>query len=61
MVREEKKLALDSKSHLELLVRLFKIEEKFIKEEYEEVGKELEKLINDVRYSEVIESYELME
>ena len=55
-----KKLALDSESHLKLLVRLFKMEEMLIKEEYVKLGKKFEILINDVRYSEIIESYKLM-
>ena len=56
----KKKLALNAESHLELLVRLFKMEEMLVKEKYVELGKEFEKLIEEVRYSEVIESYELM-
>jgi hypothetical protein len=55
-----KKLALDSESHLKLLIRLFKMEEMLIKEEYVKLGKKFEILINDVRYSEIIESYKLM-
>lgn len=57
----KKKLALDSESHLHLLVKLFKMEEMLIKEKYEELGKAFEKLIEEVRYSEIIESYDLME
>ena len=55
-----KKLSLDSESHLKLLIRLFKMEEMLIKEEYVKLGKKFEILINDVRYSEIIESYKLM-
>lgn len=57
----KKKLALDAQSHLELLVRLFNIEEVLENGMYGEASKELTSLIEDVRFSEVIESYELME
>ena len=56
----KKSIALDSESHLELLVRLFKMEEMLIKEKYVELGKAFEELIEEVRYSEIIESFELM-
>ena len=60
MSKERKKIALESESHLHLLVSLFKMEEMLIKEEYVKLGKKFEILINDVRYSEIIESYKLM-
>lgn len=56
----KKKLALDSQSHLHLLVSLFKMEEMLIKEKYEELGKAFEELIEEVRYSEIIETYTLL-
>lgn len=59
-VMSKKKLALDAQSHLELLVRLFNIEEILENGMYGEVSKELTSLIEDVRYSEIIESYEIM-
>ena len=61
MSKERKKIALESESHLHLLVSLFKMEEMLIKEKYEELGKAFEKLIEEVRYSEVIEEYNIME
>lgn len=54
------KLALDSKSHLHLLVSLFDMEKMLEGEEYKELGKALEALIEEVRYSEVIEEYKIM-
>lgn len=56
-----KKIALESKSHLHLLVSLFNMEEMLKKEEYVKLGKALEVLIEEVRYSEVIEEYNIME
>lgn len=61
MSKERKKIALESESHLHLLVSLFKMEEMLIKEEYVKLGKAFEKLIDEVRYSEVIEEYNIME
>ena len=61
MSKERKKIALESESHLHLLVSLFKMEEMLIKEEYVKLGKAFEKLIEEVRYSEVIEEYNIME
>jgi len=61
MSKERKKIALESESHLHLLVSLFKMEEMLIKEKYEELGKAFEELIEEVRYSEVIEEYNIME
>lgn len=61
MSKERKKIALESESHLYLLVSLFKMEEMLVKEKYVELGKEFEKLIEEVRYSEVIEEYNIME
>ena len=54
-----KKLALDPKTHLNLLTRLWAIETMI--ELGEEVKEEVQKLIEEVRYSDIIESYELME
>ena len=56
-----KKIALESKSHLHLLVSLFNMEEMLKKEEYVKLGKALVVLIEEVRYSEVIEEYNIME
>lgn len=56
----KKKLALDSESHLHLLVSLFKMEEMLIKEKYEELGKAFEELVEEVRYSKIIEKYTLL-
>lgn len=61
MSKERKKIALESESHLHILVSLFKMEEMLIKEEYVKLGKAFEKLIDEVRYSEVIEEYNIME
>lgn len=61
MSKERKKIALESESHLHILVSLFKMEEMLIKEKYEELGKAFEKLIEEVRFSEVIEEYNIME
>ena len=60
MSKERKKIALESESHLHLLVSLFKMEEMLIKEKYEELGKAFEKIIEEVRFSEVIEEYNIM-
>ena len=61
MSKERKNIALESESHLHLLVSLFKMEEMLIKEEYVKLGKAFEKLIEEVRFSEVIEEYNVME
>ena len=61
MSKERKKIALESESHLHILVSLFKMEEMLIKEEYVKLGKAFEKLIEEVRFSEVIEEYNIME
>ena len=61
MSKERKNIALESESHLHLLVSLFKMEEMLIKEEYVKLGKAFEKLIEEVRFSEVIEEYNIME
>ena len=61
MSKERKKIALESESHLHLLVSLFNMEEMLIKEKYEELGKAFERLIEEIRYSEVIEEYNIME
>ena len=60
MSKERKKIALESESHLHLLVSLFKMEEMLVKEKYEELGKAFEKIIEEVRFSEVIEEYNIM-
>jgi len=60
MSKERKKIALESESHLHLLVSLFNMEEMLIKEKYVELGKAFENLIEEVRYSEVIEEYNIM-
>jgi hypothetical protein len=61
MSKERKKIALESESHLHLLVSLFKMEEMLMKEKYEKLGKAFEELIEEVRYSEVIEEYTIIE
>ena len=61
MSKERKKIALESESHLHLLVSLFKMEEMLEKEEYVKLGKAFEKLIQEVRYSEVIQEYNVMQ
>ena len=61
MSKERKNIALESESHLHLLVSLFKMEEMLIKEEYVKLGKAFEKLIEEIRFSEVIEEYNIME
>ena len=60
MSKERKKIALESESHLHLLVSLFNMEEMLVKEKYVELGKAFENLIEEVRYSEVIEEYNIM-
>jgi len=55
-----KKLALDSETHLNLLTRLWNIEEMIELGEEVEAHKEVQKLIEEVRYSDIIVSYELM-
>jgi len=57
----KKKLALESKSHLHLLISLFNMEEMLIKEKYVELGKAFKVLIEEVRYSEIINEYNIME
>ena len=61
MSKERKKIALESESHLHLLVSLFNMEEMLIKEKYVELAKAFKELIEEVRYSEVIEEYNIME
>ena len=56
-----KKLALDSEAHLHLLNTLFDIEAMIEPGEYSMLDRALGKLIDEVRYSDVIESYKLME
>ena len=56
-----KKLALDSETHLHLLTRLFDIEAMIEPGEDLMLDRALGKLIDEIRYSDVIESYKLME
>ena len=60
MSKERKKLALDSETHLDLLTRLWNIEEMIELGEEVEAHKEVQKLIEEVRYSDIVVSYELM-
>jgi len=60
MSKERKKLALDSETHLNLLTRLWNIEEMIELGEEVEAHKEVQKLIEEVRYSDIVVSYELM-
>ena len=55
-----KKLALDSEAHLHLLNALFDIEAIIEPGEDIVLDRALEKLIEEVRFSDVIVSYELM-
>ena len=57
----KKKLALDSESHLHLLTRLFDIEAMIEPGNNIVLDRALEKLIEEVRYSEIIVSSVLME
>ena len=57
----KKKLALDSEAHLHLLTRLFDIEAMIEPGEDIVLDRALEKLIEEVRYSEIIVSYKLMD
>ena len=59
-VMSRKKIALDSEAHLHLLTRLFDIEAMIEPGEDIVLDRALEKLIEEVRYSEIIVSYELM-
>ena len=56
-----KKLALDSQSHLHLLNALFDIEAIIEPGEDIVLDRALEKLIEEVRYSEIIVSYKLID
>lgn len=56
-----KKIALDSEAHLHLLTALFDIEAIIEPGEDIVLDRALAKLIDEVRYSEIIESYKLME
>jgi len=60
MSKERKKLALDSEAHLHLLNALFDIEAIIEPGEDIVLDRALEKLIEEVRYSDIIVSYELM-
>ena len=55
-----KKLALDSETHLNLLTRLWNIEEMIELGEEVVAHKEVQKLIEEVRFSDIVVSYELM-
>ena len=55
-----KKIALDSEAHLHLLTALFDIEAIIEPGEDIVLDRALAKLIDEVRYSEIIESYKLM-
>jgi hypothetical protein len=55
-----KKIALDSEAHLHLLTALFDIEAIIEPGDDIVLDRALAKLIDEVRYSEIIESYELM-
>ena len=55
-----KKIALDSKSYSQLLTRLFDIEVMIEPGGDIVLDRALAKLIEEVRYSDIIESYELM-
>ena len=55
-----KKIALDADAHLHILNALFDIEAIIEPGEDIVLDRALEKLIDEVRYSEVIESYKLM-
>ena len=61
MSKEIKKIALDAEAHLHLLTRLFDIEAMIEPGEDIVLDRALEKLIEEVRYSEIIVSYKLME
>ena len=56
-----KEIALDAVAHLHLLTRLFDIEAMIEPGEDIVLDRALAKLIDEVRYSDIIESYELME
>jgi hypothetical protein len=56
-----KKIALDSEAHLHLLTRLFDIEAMIEPGNDIVLDRALEKLIEEVRYSDIIVSYKLME
>lgn len=55
------KLALDSETERELLLDLWNIEEMAERGNLDAVKEQLAKLIEEVRYSEVIESYKLFD
>ena len=61
MSKEIKKIALDAEAHLHLLTRLFDIEAMIEPGEDIVLDRALEKLIEEVRYSEIIVSYKLIE
>ena len=59
MVKYEEKLALDNKSQIELLTRLWNIEEMIENGESSKVLKEIVLLAEDVRYSAIIDKLEI--
>ena len=61
MSKERKKLALDSEAHLYLLNALFDIEAIIEPGEDIVLDRALEKLIEEVRYSDIIVSYKLID
>ena len=61
MTKYKEKLALDSQTHLNLLTDLFNVEEMMEQEENVEALKVIKKLIDEVRYSAIIEDFKLME
>lgn len=58
---EKAKLALDNSSERELLIDLWNIEEMLENEEPVEALKAVKELIDEVRYSEIIDSYTLFD
>ena len=58
---EKAKLALDNSSERELLIDLWNIEEMLENEEPVEALKAIKELIDEVRYSEIIDSYTLFD
>jgi hypothetical protein len=55
-----KEIALDAEAHLHLLTRLWNIKEMIELGEEVVAHKEVKKLIKEVRYSDIVVSYELM-
>ena len=59
MTKYEEKLALDNKSQIELLTRLWNVEEMIENGESSKVLKEIVLLAEDVRYSAIIDKLEI--